>query len=469
MKNCTLPDSHRQTHAPSAHRASRQGAFFRALSACASRGRLALLAVACAAALVAPVPARAAASDSDEISLLRRQIELLSKKVETLEKRQVMADADEGKDVATTPKVSLDGKGFAVTSPAKDFSVKIGAFVQADARVYIKGNETKNDGFLMRRVRTPISGTFYKIFSFNLTPEFAGTQAHKLFDGWIQAGLTPEFNIKAGKFKTPASLEGPDNRHFIEASFTNQLLPNRDLGLEAFGSFADGLIDYRLGVFNGAANNDWANVHTGDNDRDFTFSGRLTATPFKKQQNLLSALAFSVGASFGKETASSPAIKAGSQENIPGTGSSVDGDHLRIAPAIAWFPGKPYSAIAEYALDRFARPAGDTISNTAWRVSGGYVLTGEKATAKGVSPSRPFSVENGAWGAFELVGRVAGLGIDDALTSAPSKAFSYGIGLHWYFNDVVQARFGLEKTDYSDAPASLDNELNFFSRLQLLF
>ncbi len=467
MKNYILSEFPRQISPSPAHRALRPGVFSLLLHACTSHGRLALLAFIGTAVVLAP--ARAAGSDSDEIQLLRRQIELLSKKVNVLEKRQIMTDADDAKAAAATPKVSLDGKGFVVSSPAKDFSVKIGAFVQADARVYLEGNEAKNDGFLMRRVRTPISGAFYKIFSFNLTPEFStGSGAHRVFDAWVQIGLDPAFNIKAGKFKTGAALEGPDNRHFIEASFTNQLLPNRDIGAEILGTIADGLLDYRLGLFNGAANGDW-NTATGNGDRDFTFSGRLTATPFKKQQNLISALAFSVGASFGKEKASSPSIKAGSQENIPGTSSSVDGDHLRVAPAIAWFPGKPYSAIAEYAVDRFDRPAGDTISNTAWRVSGGYVLTGEKATAKGVSPAKPFSVGNGGWGAFELVGRVAGLDIDDALTSAPSKAFSYGIGLHWYFNDVVQARFGLEKTDYSDAPASLDDELNFFSRLQFLF
>ncbi|MDR0902954.1 MAG: porin, partial [Opitutaceae bacterium] len=258
-------------------------------------------------------------------------------------------------------------------------------------------------------------------------------------------------------------------RHFIEASFTNQLLPNRDIGLEAFGALAGGLFRYRLGVFDGAANNDWAGV-TGNTDSRLTLSGRLSVSPFKKQDNLLAGLALGIGASLGSEKAASPAIKTGSQQEIPGTDCAMDGDHLRIAPAIAWFPGKPYSAIAEYALDRFERATdGATITNTAWRVSGGVVLTGEKATPRGVSPARPFSLEDGAWGAFEVTGRVSGLDIDTNLGPVPSGAFSYGVGLHWYLNNIIQARFGLEKSNYSDAPAAPGNELYFFSRLQLLF
>lgn len=473
MKNYTAANSYRQASASPELRAAWLRALFPALFRPRTRACSAALLATASLALL-PASARAADADKEEIQLLRQQIELLSQKIEKLEKRQVMADADEAKAIATTPKVSLDGKGFVVSSPDKAFSIKLGALVQTDARVYIDGKQTSSkDGFLMRRVRTPISGTVFKTFSFNITPELSGNDKDgsntKLFDAWVQASLTPEFNLKFGKFKTPVSLEGPDNRHFIESSFTNQLLPNRDIGIEASGAIADGWVAYRIGVFNGAVNNDWSGV-TLNTDSHLTLAGRLTVSPFKKQANLLSGLDFSIGASYGSELSTSPAIKTSGQQNIAGTNYSASGDHFRLAPAISWFPGKPYSAIAEFALDSNERASdGATITNTAWRVSGGYVLTGEKATLRGVSPAKPFSWTDGTWGAFEVVGRVSGLDLDSDYTSAPSGAFSYGVGLHWYFNDNIQARFGLEKTNFSDAPSSLENELYFFSRLQLLF
>ncbi|MDR0901619.1 MAG: OprO/OprP family phosphate-selective porin, partial [Opitutaceae bacterium] len=211
MKNPAPPASRWQTHRSATARASWSGVFSRVSRACVSKARLALPVI--AAAAVAVAPARAAASDGDEIKLLRQQIELLSKKIDALEKRQAMTGAGEtggpgpGKPAAATPAFPPGAKGLVVTSPDNALSVKLGALVQADARVFLNGNDSANDGFLMRRVRTPISGTVHKIFSFNITPEFCGSHAHKIFDAWAQAGLSPGFNLKIGKFKTPASLE----------------------------------------------------------------------------------------------------------------------------------------------------------------------------------------------------------------------------------------------------------------------
>ncbi len=435
-----------------------------------------LLAALTAAAGLTPLTAQTPA-EANETAALREQIRQLDQKIRVIERNR---ELEEEKAAATKlPAVSIDGNGFSISSPNKAFTLKAGLLLQVDARFYIDGDAgASDDGFILRRIRTPFSGTVFKTFNFNITPEFAqadnststtNDKNTQLFDAWFDTRLTPAFNLKAGKFRTPVALEGPDPRHFIEAGYPNQLATNRDIGIEAFGSFAGGIIDYRAGFFNGAPNNDWSNTRNG-NAGSFTFAGRLTATPFKKSANTaLSSLSISLGGAFGSQQAANR-IRSNGQQDIV-TGIATSGDHATLAPAIEFYTG-PFGAQAEFTWDRHERAGSlSTVANAGWRVNAGYVLTGEKATARGVTPQSPFSLENGTWGAFELVARVSGLDVDRDLASLNAtnveKAFSYGVGLNWYLNNNILVRFTAEKSEFTGT--TLENEIYFFSRLQLKF
>src|SRR5690606_21989907 len=124
------------------------------------------------------------------------------------------------------------------------------------------------------------------------------------------------------------------------------------------------------------------------------------------------------------------------------------GQHTRVSPSLEWYPGTPFSAAFEYARERQAISVGATgpvrtFTNTAWRATAGYVLTGEESTKNGVTPKTPFSLSAGTWGAFEVVGRVSGLDIDSNLFQTVAaggaginrannveSAFAYGVGLN---------------------------------------
>ncbi|AHF89020.1 porin [Opitutaceae bacterium TAV5] len=458
-----------------------------------------------ALASLTPLAAQTSSSASaDDIAALREQIRLLDQKIRILERNQELKDeaaaAAAAKPAAPSPKVSLDGKGFVVTSPDKDFSLKIGALVQADARVFLDDGAPNRDGFLLRRIRTPLSGTVGKIYNFNITPEYAGgnstTSSVTLVDAWLDARFSPLFGLKAGKYTLPVVLEPGSNRHFNESPFPNTLAPNRDLGIEAFGAFSEGLVSYRLGVFNGAPNNtqNFGGGTPWGEDGDFTTAGRLTVVPFSKSEGALSKLALSVGGSYGNERAST---NGGGLTNIVSNGQQAvlswgalraDGEHLRVSPGIEWYTGGPFSAAAEFIWERQDLTNGTTfnksVTNTGWRVSAGYVLTGEEATKNGVTPKTPFNWENGTWGAFEIVGRLSGLDLDSKLfngagslsdTNNITGAFSYGVGLNWYLTSNVRALFNVEQTEYDGGGASTaavgarSDELYFFTRFQLQF
>ncbi len=72
------------------------------------------------------------------------------------------------------------------------------------------------------------------------------------------------------------------------------------------------------------------------------------------------------------------------------------------------------------------------LQNTAWEISGGWVLTGENATFTGVTPKHPFDPHNGQWGALQVVGRYAELNIDNAafpFFANPAASASAGAGM----------------------------------------
>lgn len=428
-------------------------------------------------------PLDAALSD-DEVRLLlkriealeqtvQRQAELLEGKIDVLEKKQAMTDADAAHAARTTPKLTAGPGGFGITSPDKAFDLRIKGLVQFDARTFLDDG-TSEDRLALRRIRTPFVGTIGKNYTFNITPEYAGTTAHAtnstvtLFDAWVGVKLTDDFSLTIGKFRSPVVLEGPDNRHFIEAPYTNHLAPNRDLGVEATGKLGD-KVGYKLGLFGGATNNTTA--FKSNNGRDLTVAGRLTCTPVK-------ALAASVGFSYGNDKGSSitavgltnsGGVNSGGGNIIPAFTS--DGTHIRISPAIEWYPGTPFSAVAEYIWAKVDHAAFGDVTNQAWRLTAGYVLTGEARSRSGVIPATPFDFSSGKWGAFEVVARVGGLLPDDDLTTA--EALHYGVGLNWYLSRNFQLRLDLEQTELSGAAAAAINggkdQTALLSRFQLSF
>ena len=176
---------------------------------------------------------------------VRSQSEQLGDKVAVLEKKQAMADADAVQSARSTPKIAAGPGGFTITSPDKAFNLKFGALVQLDGRYFLDDDGVANrDSFFLRRIRTPLSGTIAGIYDFNLTPELGAnalsstTSTVGLIDAWFSAKIAPEFSLKVGRFISPVALEPGANRHFMESPFVNTLLPNRDIGVEASGSFA---------------------------------------------------------------------------------------------------------------------------------------------------------------------------------------------------------------------------------------
>lgn len=416
-----------------------------------------------------------------EIALLKRQLE-------------VQKEIEDKKAVENPVITANAANGFSIKSPDEAFKLKVGGYLQTDGRFFTDNDKTvaaagTTDTFLLRRVRPSFSGTVYNNFDYVLAPSFdAGTAS--LQDAYLEYRYLPEIKIRAGQFKAPFGLERLQSSAattFVETAYPTALTSNYDTGLQLSGDLWGGVVNYAAALTNGTT--DGASAFTDiNNDKEVT--ARLIASPFKLGNNeLLRGLSGGVAASTGHaEGAALPTLRSPGQTSIftYNAAAFADGPHTRFSPQLSWYYNR-FGLLYEYvtAEQEVLRGAvSDKFENTAWEITGSYVLTGEDATYKGVTPLKPFDPATGGWGAWEFAGRYHVLDMDDTIftnypsntfanpNSAVSKAESWGIGTNWYLNRNVKLQLDYEHTDFTGG-APLDGLIDrpsedvVFTRFQI--
>jgi phosphate-selective porin OprO/OprP len=398
-------------------------------------------------------------------------------------------------------------------SADSNFVVALHGVLQVDSRTFEQNNKVPgNDSILLRRARPILSGTVFRDFDFLFVPEFGGgtpgasssATTPSIYDAYVNYRYSPAFQVQAGKFKAPVGLEylqSDTYTLFNERSIVSDLVPGRDLGFELHGDIAGGVLSYAAGIFNGVGDaRNSSNIGFQD-DREF--DGRLFIQPFKQTSlKPLQNLGFGVGGSWGDSTNTNtlglPNTTGGSQ---PGyftdgqqqffaytNGVMAARTHWRLSPQASYYYG-PLSLMGEYAIsDQDVRKGARSadLQNTAWEISGGWVLTGEDATFNGVTPKYPFDPRIGQWGALQVVGRYAELDVDKAAfpfyanpAASASEARSWAVGLNWYLNRNIRVNTSFSHTSFtggargspSAAPGSVSShpENVLFTRIQLAF
>lgn len=405
--------------------------------------------------------------------------EELDQKVRILDRKQELANEEAAAKTKTTPVLNVGEKGFSLQSGDGAFNLRLRSLVQADARFYpddrgVEGNDT----FLIRRGRIELTGTLFDKFDFRIMPEFAGTTP-TLLDAWLDWKINPHVQVLAGKVKLPVGLEryqAPEYNLLTEFGYPTSIVPNRDIGIALHGNIVDGL-EYYLGGFNGVS--DGGSTVT-DSDDEKVVAARLFATPFARSDNTaLKGLGFGIAGTYGDSDGTPANYRTvGLQTFFRWAGGTEnDGTTWRAVPQLYYFNG-PFGLLGEYAISSQELRNGavsDSIENTAWQVAASWVLTGEDATFRGVKPKKPVSFgENRGWGAWQVMGRVTGLDVDDdafpafaSATSSPSGALSYGGGVNWYLNPLMRISADYNYTDFRGA--SQPNEHAIITRFQFRF
>ena len=418
----------------------------------------------------------------EQIDVLKARIQELDSKVRPLQRAETTAG----------------DKGFILASPDAASSVRIRSLIQVDSRWFGDG-QINNDAIVLRRARIGLEGKLNKTTEYQITGEF-GKSSAEILDANVTLTYSPEVQIKLGRFKTPVGLEqlqSDASALFIERSLVSQIAPNRDIGIQLGGELNKGTISYAVGVFNGIQDGGNNSSQTDANDGK-DVAARVTFQPWLNDEgSSLAGLSFGIGGSYGLQdtnAAVGTTYRTDGQQTffVFKSGSSAadtvysTGRVSRISPQFSYYNGG-WSVLGEYIAsitDVTLNTTKARIKNTAWQLAAGYVLTGEKATYKGVSPSNDFDRASGSLGAFEVVGRVAVLDVDNkAFTTfaekdkSATKATSYGVGLNWYLSKVTRLSLDYTHTKFDLAPSAAPaatspihhSEDAILTRLQLNF
>lgn len=448
-----------------------------------------------------------AAQDGPTTGELDQKIRVLARQGE------LAAEAAEAR-AKELPRLTAGASGFSLSSADTNYVLKLRGLVQADSRTFFGDNSylEGNDTFTLRRARIIFEGKLARDFDFQLTPDFAGNSA-TLLDAWVNYQLRPELQFRVGKFKGPVGLENLQADAvglFNERGLPVALVPTRSVGLQLGGELGGGVVSYAIGIFNNTG--DSRNSANSDFNDDKEFAGRIFLQPFNHSEIAsLRGLGFGVAGSFSQINSNANALPGNTGGTLPGytttslqqffaynpvVGTVVaDGDHWRLAPHLTYYYG-PFGFLGEYTISdqgvqNSATAARAQLQHTAWQISAQWVLTGEPASFTGIKPVRPFDLHTGGWGAWQLVGRVGQLKIDDETfngfanpTTSAGEAFSWGVGLNWWLNQNVRILTSFSHTRFEGGgqvnpliPGSLvppgtvaaEDEQAFLTRVQISF
>lgn len=445
-------------------------------------------------------------SAADEAPTIEQRLQALDQEVKIL-KRKAEIEAENAAAKAVTakdaPKFTANAKdGFSLSSADGAYRLRIGGSAQIEGVFYLNDEDVpQTNTFFVRRVRPSFEGTVAKHFDYQLVLDFSpaspSAAVNTVLDANVTANIDPSFKLKVGRFKVPFGLEFLQSdpvTSFIERGLPSQLVPQRDTGIQAGGELLSGVLNYQVGIFNGANDRADNNADAAPDD-DKEAAARLYAAPFKNTDlGILQGLNLGIAATYGHVQGTA----AGGKPTYQSPGANqffaylptafLDGERIRYSPQLYYSFG-PLDVLAEYVSSSAevrlaAAGTRREITNTAWQVESGFVLTGEDATFRGVSPAGG-GIGAAGWGALQLVARVAQLEVDDSVfddgpafaarNASASSAFNVGVGLNWYLNRNLKVALNYDHTTFEDgagAPgAAVDKEDEdvIRSRLQLVF
>jgi phosphate-selective porin OprO and OprP len=448
-----------------------------------------------------------AADDASRIRELEKRLEELDQKYRVLERRLEIENEAATEKSKTAPAMSIGAQGFSYRSADTNFVLRIKGLIQADSRFYIDdGGNNRNDTFLLRRARPIIEGTLWDGIDFSLVPEFGGgsntadgnpSSSVSILDAFLNFRYSPALQLRIGKFKEPVGLEqlqSDAQMFFMERGMSASLTPARDLGVMLHGDVLGGVIQYGGGIFNGVGDN--RNSPNLDMDDEKDVAGRLFFHPFRKTElEYLQGLGLGAGGTYGNHDGvqgiSSYATEAAQtffSYNPANATVRADGTAWRFTPQ-GYYYYRSLGFLGEYVVSsqevRATPSAAGGVGGIAdlqhrsWQIVGGYVLTGEDSSYRGVNPAKPFSLASNQWGAWEVVARYSHFDVDDETfptfsnpdTSA-TEANAYGFGLNWYANRNIRAMLNYIHTDFKGGDAGTvarADENAVLTRIQLAF
>jgi phosphate-selective porin OprO/OprP len=444
------------------------------------------------AALALPLAAQAQEVSNEE---LLKRIEEQEQKILVLERKLEINDEAAASAKESTAIVSAGPKGFSLRSADGKNQLRLRGTLHLDGR-YLEGDDAGViDSFQATRVRPTIEGTFANIFDFRIMPDF-GQGRTVIQDAYVNAKFNPAAQLQFGKFKSPVGLErlqSANDMKWVQRAFPTSLAPNRDIGLQLGGDVGGGRFAYQLAYLNGSNDGSSSETFTdADINDDKEFALRLFAHPFAESDSFaLRGLGVGIAGTYTDQAGDAlqpllPSFRTPGQATFfrfrqfsttvgAPAGTIADGERTRIAPQLYYYVGSlgligEYTEVSQDVSRVVATGVREgSVDTDAWQLAVSYFLTGEEASFRGYQPKTRFSLEDGTWGALEVVARVHSLSVsDDAFDggadsfadplAAARQADSWGVGLNWYLNENVKWLLDYEHTTFEGGALAGDRE-----------
>jgi phosphate-selective porin OprO and OprP len=185
-----------------------------------------------------------------------------------------------GKETTETKPVSYRiGRGFTFTSEDENFQLSLAGRLQARYTFFDNDDRQDVSQFRIQRMKVIFSGYAYtKDLTYLLQLDAVNSDDDRFIDhAYLNYKFIPEANLLAGQTKVPFGrqwLTSSGAQSFVDRSdVSNFFRPGYDIGLKFHGKFADGLLNYDLGGYNGRGQG------ITNNDNNHAFALRLTGNP----------------------------------------------------------------------------------------------------------------------------------------------------------------------------------------------
>ena len=447
-------------------------------------GRLAAILLAGAAMIALSAPAHAAtdAATQARIEHLEAEIRALAGEVQELKQQAAGQDAAAPATAAAGTHVTIDNARPTITSGDGKFSASIRALGQLDAAYYSQGHRARHlpaangpdlsSGSNFRRAYLGVQGKAFGDWSYNVNLNFGGSGGTES-PGMIQAlyiqydGWNP-VAIRIGAYPPPTGLEDATSAQdtvFLERSGPSDVIRNLVGG---DGRNAATIMYAGEEVFAAAS---YTAGKVGDSavfDEQGAVVGRASYT-FKPGANSRVVVSASLGDLFRPADVTALANSARNVNIQLAPELTVDSGGIKListgaqdTDSVVYWGAEAAANVGglyasggyfSYHVNRRRTPLSD-FDFHGWLAQASWVLTGEargwniqNATYTAPKPDKPFDLDGGGWGAWEIAARYTDVDLNDREGSAGSPMPLNGIrggeqkiwsfGINWYPNTVI--------------------------------
>ncbi len=365
------------------------------------------------------------------------------------------------------------------------------------------------DQFELRRARLGVKGKFANDFKYEIVGNLPGTATIDV--AYLDWAKYDAFQIRTGKFKQPFGLEqltSSNNIALMERSYVDQTVPAKKVGFQVMGSPKAGFT-YALSTYQ--PHDTELNIAGGDRASGAA-RGTINFAEIMGNKEAIMHIGvaaleenYTIGTSTSSQTSSDGDGKQRgtiSSFRTSGRGlnnafrGQVGGESCSQTSSTTWscasefsasvkhqayglegiFASGPFKLVGEYSAGDYKgnQAANSTkYDTTTYYVEAGWFITGEKYASSyknGVfssfKPTNDFDLDNGKWGAVELLFRAEGYNVDNVAftgsngrvqgsrnggdtTSTELGAKTYTGGVRWILNPnvVIKANYAYTRFD----------------------